>query len=116
MVKVVIKSFLSFLLACLIMGTPMPKMESRALAATAMTTTNASPSITIKGKIKFIDVEGGCYQLITTNNTHYELQGEFPRQDGLIVKVQGTVAPDLVTACQVGQPLQVQTIKVLKNR
>jgi hypothetical protein len=118
MVKVVLKSFFSLLIACCLAWTSLPSNynyvwePATALAATS----TASPVVTLKGKVKFIDVEGGCYQLITTDNTHYELQGDFPQQDGVIVKIQGTVVKDSVSLCQVGQPLLVKTAKVLKNR
>ncbi len=81
----------------------------------ALATTPPGQEITVKGKVKLINVEGGCYQLLTTTNTRYELQGEFPKQDGSIVKVRGTLAPDQVTTCQVGRPLQVQSIQILRN-
>jgi hypothetical protein len=112
MVKVMIKIFFSLLIVGLIAGLSLLNTSSWARAATIV----PGQDITIKGKVKFIDVEGGCYQLITTDNIHYELQGEFPKQDGFIVKVQGTIAPDLVTTCQVGKPFQVRTFQVLKNR
>jgi hypothetical protein len=118
MVKVVLKSFFCVLIVYFIAGTtslifsPWP---DAALAATSVLSQSPSQDVTVKGKVKLINVEGGCYQLITTDNTHYELQGEFPKQDGLIVKVRGTLATDLVTACQVGRPLQVKNIQILRN-
>jgi hypothetical protein len=116
MVKVVLKSFCSLLIACLLTWTPVSHNYAWSPAAAMADTSTASPEVTLKGKVKFIDVAGGCYQLITTDNTHYELQGDFPQQDGVIVKVQGTVVKDSVSLCQVGQPLLVKTAKVLKNR
>ena len=85
------------------------------LAVTNAPSQSQGQEVTVKGKVKLINVEGGCYQLVTTDNTHYELQGEFPKQDGLIVKVKGTLATDIVTSCQVGQPLQVENIQILRN-
>lgn len=92
-----------------------PRTSWSAIAATTAPNQFPGQNVTVKGKVKLINVEGGCYQLITTDNTHYELQGEFPKQDGLIVKVRGTLATDLVTACQVGRPLQVKNIQILRN-
>ncbi len=116
MVKVMIKKILSLLFVCLIAWMSLPNIGSWIDTSALAATIAPDQYITIKGKVKFIDVEGGCYQLITTDNTHYELQGEFPKQDGFIVKVQGTIATDLVTTCQVGKPFQVRTFQVLKNR
>jgi hypothetical protein len=118
MVKVVLKSCFCLLIVCFIAVTTPPIFSPwpswSAIAATAPSQAPGQ-NVTVKGKVKLINIEGGCYQLITTDNTHYELQGEFPKQDGLIVKVRGTLATDLVTACQVGRPLQVQNIQILRN-
>jgi hypothetical protein len=119
MVKVVLKSFFCLLIVCFIAVATLPTFPPgpswSAIAATTAPSQAPGQNVTVKGKVKLINVEGGCYQLITTDNTHYELQGEFPKQDGLIVKVRGTLATDLVTACQVGRPLQVQNIQILRN-
>jgi hypothetical protein len=114
MVKIVIKGFLSLLLAILITWTLLPIVPSWA-DSTSIVTIAQGQEITVKGKVKFIDVESGCYQLLSTDNIRYELQGEFPKQDGLIVKVRGTLATDIATFCQVGRPLQVKNIQVLRN-
>jgi hypothetical protein len=116
MVKVVLKGFFSLLIACFLTWTSLPSNYVGSPATAWAAPSTASPIVTLKGKVKLIDVEGGCYQLITTDNTHYELQGDFPQQDGVIVKIQGTVVKDSVSLCQVGQPLLVKTAKILKNR
>ncbi len=115
MVKVVLKSFLCLLIACFIacIALPVSAVDNNWSAMAA--TSSQGQDVTVKGKMKLINVEGGCYQLVTTDNTHYELQGEFPKQDGLIVKVRGTLVADLVTTCQVGRPLQVKNIQILRN-
>lgn len=113
-----LKSFFCLLIACFIAGTTLPVFspwDDAVLAVTNSSSQSQGQDVTVKGKVKLIKVEGGCYQLVTTDNTHYELQGEFPKQDGLIVKVQGTLATDLVTTCQVGRPLQVKNIQILRN-
>jgi hypothetical protein len=119
MVKVVLKSFFCLLIVYFITVTTPPIFSPwrgwSAIAATTSPSEAPGQNVTVKGKVKLINVEGGCYQLITTDNTHYELQGEFPKQDGLIVKVKGTLATDLVTTCQVGRPLQVKNIQILRN-
>jgi hypothetical protein len=115
MVKIVLKSFFCLLIVCFITVTTPPIFSPWPSWSAIAATTSPSQNVTVKGKVKLIGIEGGCYQLITTDNTHYELQGEFPKQDGLIVKVKGTLATDLVTACQVGRPLQVKNIQILRN-
>ncbi len=114
MIKVVLKSFFCLLIACGMAWTTPPVLADSDFLAIA-TTTAPGQDLTIKGKIKLINVEGGCYQLLTTDNTRYELQGKFPKQDGLIVKVLGTIDPNQVTTCQVGRPFQVKSIQILRN-
>lgn len=80
--------------------------------------TPASPSqtasIDVAGTIRFVDVEGGCYQLQASNGRTFELLGQFPRQDGLQVQVRGKLLKDTATTCQVGQPLQVESVRVIQ--
>jgi hypothetical protein len=109
-----LKSFFCLLMACCMAWTTLPVLAGDSSLAIAATTAPGQ-DLTIKGKIKLINVEGGCYQLLTTDNTRYELQGEFPKQDGLIVKVRGTIDPDQVTTCQVGRPFQVKSIQIIRN-
>jgi hypothetical protein len=37
--------------------------------------------------------------------------GEFPHKDGLKVQVTGTLPTNVMTLCQVGRPLRVNSIK-----
>jgi hypothetical protein len=40
--------------------------------------------------------------------------GKFPKIEGTKVQVSGITKTDMVTICQVGQPLQVKTVRVIK--
>jgi hypothetical protein len=73
------------------------------------------PTVTLVGTIKKIQVSGTCYQLVTPDGAKYELIGKFPHRDGLKVQVSGTLATNLMTICQVGRPLQVNSIKKISN-
>jgi hypothetical protein len=81
---------------------------------------NASPTQTkaatvrVTGTIKKLAVEGTCYQLVADDGKKYELMGKFPKIDGAKVQVSGIAKSDMVTICQVGQPLQVKTVRVIK--
>ncbi len=74
----------------------------------------SSSSISVVGTIQFVNVEGGCYRLETPNGRSFELLGKFPKQNGLQVKVRGKLLQDVATICQVGQPLQVESVQVIQ--
>jgi hypothetical protein len=81
---------------------------------------NTSPTqvkpatVSLTGTIHELAVEGTCYQLATDNGDKYELMGKFPKIDGTRVRVSGVVAADTVTICQVGKPLKVKSVRVIK--
>lgn len=85
------------------------------LANSNLSSTQTKPAtVNITGTIKKISVEGICYQLAGDDGKKYELMGKFPKIDGTRVQVSGVVKTDMVTICQVGQPLQVKTVRVIK--
>ncbi len=85
------------------------------LADTHTSPTQIKPTIVnLTGTIRKLAVEGTCYQLTADDGKKYELIGKFPKRDGLKVRVRGVVAKDMGTICQVGQPIQVKSVRVLK--
>ena len=70
--------------------------------------------VTITGTIHKIAVEGTCYQLATSDGKKYELLGKFPELDGLKAEITGTISADIMTLCQVGQPIQVKSLRTIK--
>jgi hypothetical protein len=86
----------------------------------ALASSNTSPAkakpvtVNLTGTIKKLAVEGTCYQLAADNGKKYELMGKFPKIDGTRVRVSGVPKTDMVTICQVGQPLQIKTVRVIK--
>ena len=88
--------------------------------APALASPNISPAqvkpatVNLTGTINKLAVEGICYQLAADNGKKYELMGKFPKIDGTKVQLSGVVKTDMVTICQVGQPLQVKTVRVIK--
>jgi hypothetical protein len=73
-----------------------------------------SATVNLTGTIHKLAVEGTCYQLAADNGKKYELMGKFPKIEGTKVQVSGITKTDMVTICQVGQPLQVKTVRVIK--
>jgi hypothetical protein len=71
-------------------------------------------TVSLTGTIHKLAVEGTCYQLATDNGEKYELMGKFPKIDGTRVRVSGVVSVDTVTICQVGKPLKVSAVRVIK--
>lgn len=86
----------------------------------ALANTNTNPAqvkpqtISLTGTIRKLAVEGTCYQLAADDGKKYELMGKFPKVDGTKVQVRGTIATDVATICQVGQPFQVKTVRVIR--
>ena len=95
------------------MGLLVPLSPALAKPLTSSTKTK-SATIDLTGTIKKLAVEGTCYQLAADNGQKYELMGKFPKIDGTRVRISGIPKSDMVTICQVGQPLQVKTVKVIK--
>jgi hypothetical protein len=100
----VAKQFFCLLLLCGCLWLPVQPL-AWAQASPAIST----EQITVIGTIKATGVEGNCYQLQADDGQRYELMGKFPKRDGLRVKVKGTLAKDVMTICQVGQPLRVKS-------
>jgi hypothetical protein len=113
MITKVAKVYLTVISLILAMGVLMPSAPT--LANTTTSPTQVKPqTISLTGTIRKLAVEGTCYQLATDNGQKYELMGKFPKIDGTRVQVRGTVATDVATICQVGQPFQVKTVRVIK--
>ncbi len=70
--------------------------------------------VNLTGTIHKLAVEKSCYQLTAEDGQKYELIGKFPKRDGVKVKLNGIVATDMMTICQVGQPFKVKSVRVLK--
>jgi len=63
------------------------------------------------GQIEFLDIEGGVWVLTTPEGDHYSLF-RAPKellQEGLEVEITGQIKPDMVTATQVGEVLEVSS-------
>ena len=73
-----------------------------------------SEMVSLTGTVRKLAVEGTCYQLASDDGKKYELMGKFPKIDGTRVQVRGIIATDIVTICQVGQPVQVKSVRVIK--
>lgn len=71
-------------------------------------------SITVVGVLRYLPLEGGCYQIETATGQKFEPLGNFPKQNGTTLRVRGQLLTDVVTICQVGQPLQVESVQVLQ--
>ena len=71
-------------------------------------------TVNLTGTIRKLAIEGTCYQLAADNGKKYELMGKFPKIDGTRVKINGVIATDTVTICQVGKVVKVKSVRVLK--
>ncbi len=98
----------------LAIGGLLPFPAALANSTTSSTQIVKSATVNITGTIKVLAVEGICYQLAADNGKKYELMGKFPKIDGARVQVSGVPKSDMATICQVGQPLQVKTVKVIR--
>jgi hypothetical protein len=77
--------------------------------------THADPnSHLVKAKPTNI-TKGTCDQLVADDGKKYELIGKFPKIYDRKVRVSGSIDPDIITICQVGQPLKVEKIVKLIN-
>jgi hypothetical protein len=73
-----------------------------------------SEVVNLTGTVRKLAVEGTCYQLNTDDGKKYELMGKFPKIEGTRVQVRGVIATDTATICQVGQPVRVKSVRVIK--
>jgi hypothetical protein len=73
-----------------------------------------SEVVNLTGTVRKLAVEGTCYQLAADDGSKYELMGKFPKIEGTRVQVSGVIKTDTVTLCQVGQPVQVKSVRVIK--
>ena len=109
----VTKICVSVLVSIWAMGLLIPLLPALATTVTGSTKVKAA-TVDLTGTIRKLAVEGTCYQLAADNGQKYELMGKFPKIDGTRVRVSGVPKTDMVTICQVGQPLQVKTVRVIK--
>ena len=99
--------------AILAIGLLLPTLPT--LANPTIIPTPAQPAtVNLTGIIHKLAVEGTCYQLAADNGKKYELMGKFPKIEGTKVRISGVITPDVMTICQVGQPVRVTTVKVIK--
>ena len=64
------------------------------------------------GSVRFVDVEGGCWVIDTTDSVRYEPINlhEAMKVDGLFVQFRANRRTDLASACQVGQLIELKSI------
>lgn len=112
MIKTV-QTYILLMLIILTVGifspTTLPALANPPISAQAQPVT-----VNLTGTIKKLAIEGTCYQLAADDGKKYELMGKFPKTDGTKVRVSGVVVTDMATICQVGQPLKVKTVRVIK--
>lgn len=75
-------------------------------------------AVTFKGKVVFQGLEGGFFGIIDDTGRKWlplSLPKEM-RRPGLVVEVDGTPDPDVMTIQQWGTPLRINSIKVLDDK
>lgn len=71
------------------------------------------------GTLRFLPIEGGCFQLEAENGVHYEVgieddelrQAAEMAEDGVRVRFEGALLPEMASTCMVGQPLLLDFIE-----
>jgi hypothetical protein len=110
-----INSQLSRSIACAVLAIGLFLPSFPTLASAELRGEQVKPQvINVTGTIRKLAVEGTCYQLAADGGKNYELMGKFPKIDGTRVKVRGVIATDMMTICQVGQPLQIKSIQKIR--
>lgn len=74
---------------------------------------NETEDIEKKGTIEFVNIEGGCWRIVTEEGKNYEpvnLPSRF-QEDGIKVEFEGTLAEDRVSTCQVGTLIDISDIE-----
>lgn len=68
--------------------------------------------IDASGSIRFVDVEGGCWVIDTTDSIRYEPINlhEAMQVDGLFVQFRADRRSDLASVCQVGELIELKSI------
>jgi hypothetical protein len=108
-----VKIYKIIISAILAIGIFWPTLSSLA-DSNAQTVKVKSAIVSLTGTIRKLAIEGTCYQLASDDGKKYELMGKFPKIEGKRVQVSGIIAADTVTICQVGQPVQVKSVRVIK--
>ncbi len=76
-----------------------------------------SAGIRVSGTVRFVNVEGGCWQLQAQNGARYELQPtQAPARvlvDGAQVVLVVRLRTDLVSVCMVGDIVDVERVEWL---
>jgi hypothetical protein len=76
---------------------------------------NDDETVSQKGVVQFVQVEGGCWKIAGDDGVDYEpinLSEEF-REEGLAVQFTGQLRKDLASTCMVGQIIEIVSIRRL---
>lgn len=67
--------------------------------------------ITVRGRVERVELEGGCTVLRADTGTTYQLMGGDPSivKPGATVQIRGRLRADLMTICQMGPVLEVDS-------
>lgn len=69
------------------------------------------------GVLRFVEIEGGCWELQTEGEDFevLNLEEDFPEfaEDGLRVRFEGEIRDDLATICQLGPDLELTELERL---
>lgn len=85
-----------------------------AVLVVSCTSTTEPDLAQLEATVEFVSVEGGCWRLVTDQGIGYEpvnLPESF-RSDGLQVDVTVRLRKDLGSICQVGQIVDIESIRV----
>jgi hypothetical protein len=93
---------------------PLLLLASTNTSRCRISTDSDTGELRVSGRVHFLQVEIGCWQLEAANGGRYELQPEQAPaslfRDGARVTVVGQPAEGSETGCRVGMPLDVRRV------
>lgn len=101
--------------ATLLKPEPLKPLENAPVTPLPQQGHEMKEEVTLTGSIFYKELEGGFYAFVSENGDRYTLHGlnEAFQQNGLVVEIEGTRRPDVMTTTQYGTVLQVKHVKVL---
>jgi hypothetical protein len=93
---------------------PLILLASTGVDRCEFSTAPGTGALRISGTIHFLEIEGGCWQLVAADGRRFELRpAELPdaaRRDGARVTLVGTPRSDIASVCQVGTVFEVERV------
>lgn len=93
---------------------PLLLLASGSATRCELATDSGTGELHIIGTVRFLEVEGGCWQVVATDGGRYELRpDQAPAsvlRDGARVELEVRLSESRVSACRVGTPVEVRRV------